>query len=398
MQIPEEAYWEALEAIDRGDIEQLAYLLDEYPDLVHVRSNNTKPPYDGYFKGATLLHHVAGNPQRTALPDNIIEITKLLLNRGAKVDAVTEFRSDWSWTTLGLVTSGGLAVDQGHAEALTKLLLDAGADPNFNNGLNLYGALFHTVSTKRLFKLAELLADLGATLDMCMAAALGRLDKVISFYAEHDVLKPAAYAAYRPEQDSMAEPTKDQIEEEALVWACMCGRLDIVRFFINKGVNLHAYVKIHNEKCTPLHAAVWGNSLDLIKYLIEIGADVNCRDKTHNSSALGWAIFLDKGEIKDYLLSLPLFYFDILNAAEFGLKEHVEDILSKESSKCNGDDGKGLPLRLASYEGYYDIVKLLLEHGADTELKSSNGKTALDWAADQKHFDVVELIRSFKFK
>jgi ankyrin repeat protein len=50
-------------------------------------------------------------------------------------------------------------------------------------------------------------------------------------------------------------------------------------------------------------------------------------------------------------------------------------------------------LQNASFEGALEVVRLLLEHGADVEVKDYYGKTALQEAADRGHDKVVELLR-----
>ena len=42
------------------------------------------------------------------------------------------------------------------------------------------------------------------------------------------------------------------------------------------------------------------------------------------------------------------------------------------------------------------IIKLLLERGADTEMKDENGKTALDIAKERKLSDVVKIFEDYK--
>jgi ankyrin repeat protein len=42
------------------------------------------------------------------------------------------------------------------------------------------------------------------------------------------------------------------------------------------------------------------------------------------------------------------------------------------------------------------IIKLLLERGADAEMKDENGKTALDIAKERKLFDVVKIFEDYK--
>ena len=49
-------------------------------------------------------------------------------------------------------------------------------------------------------------------------------------------------------------------------------------------------------------------------------------------------------------------------------------------------------LMLAAANGYVDIVRILLEHGADIGLKASDGQTAVNFARVNKHYDVIRLL------
>ncbi len=50
------------------------------------------------------------------------------------------------------------------------------------------------------------------------------------------------------------------------------------------------------------------------------------------------------------------------------------------------------PLHTAAYEGRFDVVKLLLEHGADPNTQDKDGRTPLHWAALRGLVDVVRLL------
>jgi hypothetical protein len=66
------SFYQARDALDAGDLAALTAILDEYPDVVHFRCHQGDWYSSGYFAGATLLHHVAGNPIRCPLPANIV--------------------------------------------------------------------------------------------------------------------------------------------------------------------------------------------------------------------------------------------------------------------------------------------------------------------------------------
>jgi len=93
----------AVELLDAGDLEGLRKALAAQPDLVREKS----PPREGnYFIEPTLLEFVAGNPTRhSRVPDNAVEIARLIIDAGAERDSLT--------ATLELVASGRLARQQG---------------------------------------------------------------------------------------------------------------------------------------------------------------------------------------------------------------------------------------------------------------------------------------------
>ena len=47
---------------------------------------------------------------------------------------------------------------------------------------------------------------------------------------------------------------------------------------------------------------------------------------------------------------------------------------------------------MAAFEGYYDIVSYLIESGADVDLTSRNGATALHAASQEGHLEIVRIL------
>jgi len=74
-------------------------------------------------------------------------------------------------------------------------------------------------------------------------------------------------------------------------------------------------------------------------------------------------------------------------------KDEVLKIIEKDVQSVNQFDEFFLtPLHIAAYEGFFDIAFLLLEHGADVNLRDRNGWTSLHCAANRGFLDICEVM------
>ena len=137
-----------------------------------------------------------------------------------------------------------------------------------------------------------------------------------------------------------------------------------------------------------------------LKYLLEKG--VNPNSKYREDSMLIWAIQSENVEIVKLLVEsgadingvndeeeTPL-----LKAAPVGLTKIVEYLLSHGGDVAiDKTSSRGYtPVYIASCYGCADVVKLLLERGADINICPKDGKTALERALKYGHTDVVRLL------
>jgi tetratricopeptide (TPR) repeat protein len=79
-------------------------------------------------------------------------------------------------------------------------------------------------------------------------------------------------------------------------------------------------------------------------------------------------------------------------AASSGNLELVKLLLEKGANPTVKDKDGSTPLMFAARVGNLEIVKLLLARGARLEASDKYGRTALDIASDQKHTEVAQLL------
>ena len=91
--------------------------------------------------------------------------------------------------------------------------------------------------------------------------------------------------------------------------------------------------------------------------------------------------------------------WDILTASRSGNCDRVSALLAKDPSLVECDYWYAQPLKFAVREGHLDVVKLLVNAGADTSIRSLDGKESLvDSASDRGHKPVVDYLTALSPK
>jgi ankyrin repeat protein len=261
---PVSTFEAAVDAIVSGDLASLEKLLGENPGLAKARSTREHR--------STLLHYVSANGVedfRQKTPKNIVEITELLLNAGADVNAESDAYGGRS-TTLGLTATSWHPENAGVQLPLMDLLIEHGAIIDGPDGGSAVNGCLHNGRGEA----AEFFASRGARLDLEGAAGVGRLDVVKSFFNDDGSLKPSA--------------TQQQVKD-GFAWACEFGRTSVVEFLLQKSIDVDAKLK-HNGQ-TGLHWAALGGHVDTVKLLLLRGAPVDVKDENYGKTPLGWALY-----------------------------------------------------------------------------------------------------------
>jgi ankyrin repeat protein len=259
---------------------------------------------------STLLHYVSANGVedfRQKTPKNIIDITKLLLNAGADVNAESDAYGGRS-TTLGLTATSRHPEHAGVQLPLMVQLIDHGAVIDGPDGGSAVNGCLHNGRGEA----AEFFASRGARLDLEGAAGIGRLDIVKTFFNEDGSLKSTA--------------TEQQVRD-GFAWACEFGRTRVVEFLLaTKNIKIDARLKHDGQ--TGLHWAVYQGHADTVDALLERGAPLDAKDESHGGTPLGWALYAwgtaSESEVKRGM------YYDVVAlliqaGAKLDLQGHSDD-------------------------------------------------------------------------
>ena len=189
-----------------------------------------------------------------------------------------------------------------------------------------------------------------------------------------------------------------------IVAAQRAGGARVVEYLLDKGANLKTAT---NDGATALHRAAECGDVDVLKLLVDKGADVDAQRKNPfgGQSPLASAVVFGHGAAVRYLLSKGA----KANIGDAGLSRAVfqgnveivkalleagVEVKNRGNQAFPGFGGFEPILALAcfSYNADPQIVRMLLDRGADPTAKSQQGQTPLELARERGYEDVARLL------
>lgn len=141
----------------------------------------------------------------------------------------------------------------------------------------------------------------------------------------------------------------------------------LIEYFIRAGINVNGT----NASGTPyLNMAVRKNNLEFVKLLTNAGADINLKSQDRGYTALMDAVWRGNYEISEYLIS------------------------AKADVNTLSKDGE-TNLIIAVGAGKENICKLLVENGADPDIKDDMDMSAYDYAVLFKKEKLIEILKPY---
>ena len=187
------------------------------------------------------------------------------------------------------------------------------------------------------------------------------------------------------------------------------GNLEIVQLFIAAGapVNMLSDRPYGNFICSTLFEAVQSGNLKLVQYMIEKGADINGFGSHNPILAVTKAeilefLILKKGDIFAFYEDEGSTLFHIIARPSVRIntvqerKKIVQILISYGVPADITTDNGRTPLMISAIYNDIFMTMFLIRQGADPALKDKHGKTALDYARERGHTEIVEYLESIK--
>ena len=242
-----------------------------------------------------------------------------------------------------------------------KLLVENGADvnrpSNRPDARSPYGeAIYHGNEA-----IAEYLATCGA-----VTFPLDDLDRFAGACISGDGIRARALLARDPSLIEKLGERGNTLLENAIG----SDNRDAVRLMAELGFDVKAF---------GMHDAARYGHLDMIKLLVELGADATQKDPSHEIGALGNASHYRQDRVVDYLAQ----FAGIHRAVQSDLLERVRELLGNNPACAHEKDKAGnTPLHCLDVdnrmEDTEEILRLLVAHGADVNARNKEGLTPLD--------------------
>ena len=189
---------------------------------------------------------------------------------------------------------------------------------------------------------------------------------VLTYSCDANKNKANTQGASAVSTDNTAPMQKKVFDTDYIMQCALEGNIEPVKGALENGFDPNS---TNIDKRTPLMLAAYNGHTEIVSLLIDKGAEVNKIDTIHRTALM-------------YASTGP-FVPTVVKLLEAGAKPNLVD----------GEEN-WTAVMMAAAEGQLEVVKTLVEYGADLKMVDVDGESSLDFANSKGHTEVVNYIKS----
>lgn len=166
-----------------------------------------------------------------------------------------------------------------------------------------------------------------------------------------------------------------------------------IRLILELGVDINSMEHGTGYDRTPLHNAAGFGDVEIVKFLIGLGADPQLRDFTFGGTAMGWARYGQQRDVIQHLMPQATLW----DAVQCDGVERAEAILRETPSAANAPDPNGYSAAFYLHPELTrldEMIRVLIAHGVDLNARAPDGITPLDRAIARGWTEFAERLRA----
>lgn len=189
----------------------------------------------------------------------------------------------------------------------------------------------------------------------------------------------------QPPADFNPNMSIDDEGHTAMHWACAMGKVRVVKLLLSAGADI--FRVNHSEQTALMRSVMFSNNYDIRKFpqLYELLHRSTLNLDKHDRTVLHHIVDLALTKSKTHAAR---YYMECVLSKLANYPEELADVINFQD-----DEGESA-LTLAARARSKRLVKLLLEHGADSKLPNKDGKTAEDYILEDERFRQSPLLNS----
>jgi uncharacterized protein len=206
----------------------------------------------------------------------------------------------------------------------------------------------------------------------------------------HAAFQAACMALDMSAARALAERNPQYLQQASpMLVAARAGRADVVSLLLDLGMDVDVE---DATRLRGLHNAAMSGALDVARLLIANGADVD-RPTLQYGGPLGFAAHFRQREMAALLAPLSM---DVANLTYLGMTDRLRELLATNPALANAVQPRsGITPLFAlpdDEDDAADMAALLLDHGADPELRDRAGQSAEQVARKRGLMDAADLM------